>query len=148
LRGIIVKKRGQITPFIILGIVILISTGIIFYMRSLVAEESLKAELIPEITQIPAEVRPVRAFVEECLSSVSEEALRKVGDGGGYIDTAEAGLVTSSFDPTEADGIQFAPDSTLRIQYWAHLSSPNNCEGDCTFASERPPFYGHKVQIQ
>ncbi|MBR9691614.1 hypothetical protein GOV06_02410 [Candidatus Woesearchaeota archaeon] len=141
MRGIIVKKRGQITLFIILGIIILILVGSFFLIRSFVTEKKLTPELIHAISEMPAELRPVRIYTEECLSAISEEALRKLGDQGGYISPEAFAITASSLNPTEADGIQFSPGSNLKIPYWHYLHAPNDCKGNCEFNSLRPPLY-------
>ena len=59
------EKRGQITIFIILGIIILIALVTFFYIRSTAIERKLRPEIIPAITEIPSEVRPIRLFIQK-----------------------------------------------------------------------------------
>jgi len=125
-----VRKRGQITIFIIIGIVILASAALFFYLQSTTVEQRFAPELIPAITGIPEEIRPVRLYTEECIFSIAEEAFRKLGEKGGYI---EADFKTDFFNPTEAEGVQFSRNSELKIPYWWYLSSDNDCAGDCVF---------------
>ena len=131
------KKRGQITLFIILGIVLLSTISIILYIRSTTVRERLTPELIPAISQIPAEARPVRTYTEDCIYKLSEEAFRKIGFGGGYIE--DAGIITDPITPTESDGVEY-PGSDLKIPYWWYLKSDNKCAGNCEFSSLQPPL--------
>lgn len=132
------EKRGQITLYIILGIVILLLFASFLYIRSIVVEKELEPEAIPAITEIPSEVRPVRLFIEDCIYAISEDAFRKIGDRGGYINPSDYGIVTSSINPTEAEGLKFSLGSDMAIPYWHFLKSPNKCTGDCSFSSMRP----------
>jgi len=136
-----VKKRGQITIFIIIGILILIAAAIVFYIYSITAEKKLTPEMIPAITEMPEELRPVRLYTQECLYQISEEAFRKLGDNGGYIYPEKIGATFNPLNPTESDGLQFSPESPIKIPYWWYLSSKNNCAGNCKFSSLRPELY-------
>ena len=132
------RKRGQITIFIIIGIVILLSASLFFYLRSTTIEKRFAPELIPAITQIPEEARPVRLYTEACIFTIAEEGFRKLGEKGGYI---EADFKTDFFNPTEAEGVQFSRNSDLKIPYWWYLSSDNDCAGDCVFETLMPPLF-------
>ena len=69
-------KRGQVTIFIIIGLIMVISAGLFFYFRSSMASE---AELVQP------EVVPVRNFVESCIGAVARNGLNILGANGGYI---------------------------------------------------------------
>lgn len=132
------KKRAQITLFIILGIIVLAMAAIVFYLRSTTVQQQLSPELIPAISEMPYELRPVRIYTEDCLYTIAEEAFRQLGDKGGYIN---ADFQADSFNPTESEGIQFFQGSGLKIPYWRYLSSDNKCEGNCQFSSLKPKLY-------
>lgn len=77
------EKRGQITFFLfIIGISIL--TMIIFYYeRHTVTEESLKRNII---ASSGAETAQIRLFAESCLDSSLKQSISRVLSHGGYID--------------------------------------------------------------
>jgi len=68
-----VSKRGQITLFIVIGVLILIIVGIFLYVRAPVDEE-----------EVPRDVAPVKVFVEECLEDIGKEAVIENSIQGGY----------------------------------------------------------------
>ncbi|MFC1728065.1 hypothetical protein ACFLZ7_01205 [Nanoarchaeota archaeon] len=68
-------KRGQITLFIILGIVILFSVGFVLYMRE-----------TPEFDIIPKDETPIGTYVRECIEDVGETAVKILATQGGYIE--------------------------------------------------------------
>ena len=74
------KKRGQITIFIILGIIILISIGIAVYFTT---KETIKP--IKKTPIIAEEVQPVYDYVVNCINEISKDGLTLLGQQGGYI---------------------------------------------------------------
>ena len=134
------KKKGQITLFIILGILILFAVFAFFYIRSIIIKRAVIEE-IPVIVRIPIEFEPIRLFTQECLEKVGTEGLKILGEQGGYIYFEEFGISASSENPTEADALEFAPGSGLYVPYWWYLKAPNDCGGNCLFSSIRPPLY-------
>jgi len=74
-------KKGQITVFLIIGIVLLLVIGSFFYLRK---EVTLQPEIInQELIDVP-NGEGVNFFVQNCLASISEEGVLKVGRQGGY----------------------------------------------------------------
>lgn len=77
------QKRGQVTLFIIVGIVILsVILGFIF-LSSDVTKEELETEA--ELVSLGG-TASVKFFVDSCLKTVSEKGLDKVARQGGYYD--------------------------------------------------------------
>ncbi len=72
------KKRGQITVFIIIGIFILAFLGVILYFRHEIAIEEPE-EVVPE------ELMPVKLYIEDCLHSTVKDGVAILGMQGGYI---------------------------------------------------------------
>ncbi|MBI4439713.1 hypothetical protein HY638_01965 [Candidatus Woesearchaeota archaeon] len=75
------KKRGQITLFIIVGIVMLFSLGMFIYFKSEVSKPREQAEI---------EVLPVQSFVTACIDSLGTEAIERIGEQAGYVDIPES----------------------------------------------------------
>jgi len=125
------QRRAQVTLFIIIGLIILIIAGIALYMSQRITEEAVIPE-IAKINEVPADLQPIKSFVESCLMEKAEEALRMLGDRGGYIDPEKQGLRLGN-EPTESDLVRFAPGSDLKVPYWVYLKSSNKCTGNCQF---------------
>ena len=70
------KKRGQITIFIIIGIILLLSFALFFYIRSLRVE---RVPVAPAIEEIPAALNPLKLFIDDCVESIALEGLIKLG---------------------------------------------------------------------
>jgi len=127
------NKKGQITVFIIIAILLLFSTALVLFIREKVSRTvPTEAELIEEV---PEELMPVRNFVTSCLQKVSKEAFYKLGLHGGYIDPrpeysnytgALFKVDSSGLNPTEAEAVKFSLTTDWYIPYWHHLASRND----------------------
>src|SRR3989338_9220413 len=73
-------KKGQVTVFILIGIVALILIVMLFYFV-------LREVKIPtdEITKVPARLSPVESFVSDCVSQTARKAFDLLGSQGGWI---------------------------------------------------------------
>jgi len=133
-------KKGQITIFIIIGVILLLSLGLYVTITA--------PEGIPELSKAPVEAQPVQRFIEDCLKTTTVDGLKQLGDHGGYIDTSS--LDGDRFNPTKGNAVYVEPLSNLLIPYWYHLSSSNNCEktGNCQFSSLRPSASAMKTQLE
>lgn len=76
-------KRGQVTIFMIIGILILIIMGSFFLIKSYSEEKRVEteAEIIQQEIKMSA---PVKQYIESCLDSTGKKALLFVGKHGGY----------------------------------------------------------------
>ena len=70
------QKRGQLTIFIIVAVVIAISSLLIY---------SLRAKLYPERTIIDPLAEPVKVFTISCLDQTTRDGIALMGQQGGHI---------------------------------------------------------------
>ncbi len=131
------NKKGQLTIFIIIGIVLLFSAALIIYIRQAVTEYKPPVEIALEI--VPTELQPLQTFVTNCIKDVATEAIRKAGLQGGYVDASN--IAVNDRDPTSGEGVTLSPGSELKIPYWYYMKSQNTCTSECEFASKQPPLY-------
>jgi len=121
------SRKSQITIFIILGVIIVIGAAIYFFMRGGTTE--LPAQL--EVTEkTPDDYKPIKDFVETCLSKKLQEAFVIIGQHGGYLDMRDTSLSDRSFtlaadDPTESDAAFLTMDPSTHVAYWWHMKSKN-----------------------
>ena len=81
------KKRGQITIFLIIGIMIIVLFGIVYYAKSYNTKSTM--ENAPEKTS--GESAILKAYAESCIKDIAEKALFEIiSEQGGYIDVAAA----------------------------------------------------------
>ena len=125
------KKRGQITLFIVLGIIILLVIGLFFFIRARIAEKKLLER--PAI-ELPNELKPVQFFAEQCLEKVAIDGFKLIGAHGGYIDPDAVGKFNYDAQ-TESDGLMLSPNG-LKVVYWLYNKAQPNKNPE--FASLRP----------
>ncbi|MBI2102387.1 hypothetical protein HYT55_00990, partial [Candidatus Woesearchaeota archaeon] len=129
------SRKGQVTIFIIVGIVILfVFAGVLYFMKNTVTEQT-SAEGAPIIASVPAEFQPLQVYTENCLRDVAKQGLKLIGQQGGYIYPELKGKYTST--PTDADGLLLG---STPIPYWYYKTTPNS-QADNTYSSLQPKLY-------
>jgi len=75
------KKRAQVTVFIILGIIILAAIALLFYARSRIFFGT------PTPERLEIELDLIKKQVEDCIQEISPEYIERIGLQGGYLIT-------------------------------------------------------------
>jgi hypothetical protein len=81
------KNKAQITPYIILGIILVIIISLFFLFKPTILEPE-------EIIEIPFELQPLKNHIDDCLEQTSVNALVLLGIQGGHIVPKEKDLKT------------------------------------------------------
>lgn len=139
------KKRGkkaQVTAFMIIGIIILIVGGVTFYLIS-GEDADREAELLKIAAKQPFIVQPVQKFVEDCIRTTTETAIKQMQTGG-YIDATDIELSGTTInvdetEPTNADAITLFEEQI--IPYWHYMKSSNRCIENCEFDTKKPNLH-------
>src|SRR3989344_4957119 len=113
------KKRGQVTIFVILGIVLIAAAVLIVYTKS---SGTLK-EGISSTTSLPPQIQEVSAMLEGCLEDVAAEGIQLLGLQGGYIDLETSGPSTQFLF---SNALPVVPGGSS-VAYWWH-QQPNGVE--------------------
>jgi hypothetical protein len=74
-------KKGQLTLFIIIGLVLLVSISIVTYITTRQVAKPVEEQII-----VPEDIRPVYEFVQTCANDIAVEGLGLLGLQGGFID--------------------------------------------------------------
>jgi len=127
-------KRGQVSVFIIIGVIAILISSLAFYLRARTHE----VNGIESITEkIPTQLHPIKLFIEQCVDRTTTDAIILIGKSGGYTDISKFGI-THTADPTTSQAVEFSPESSMNVAYWWYLKSSNDCSGNCEFSSEMP----------
>ena len=78
------QKRGQVTVFVIVGVVVLLAVGIVIYMTNDYSQSKIE-----ETIQTNPDIGAVNEFVQNCVDDIAKEAIVWIGATGGYYDTSE-----------------------------------------------------------
>ncbi|MCF7861688.1 hypothetical protein K9M79_05560 [Candidatus Woesearchaeota archaeon] len=132
-------KRGQITIIIILGILLLFSTFIIFYIKYYTQKDSI--EDAHTKSDAESEDEALILYVETCLYDTAKEGLKVIGFSGGYYNASKYGLYSKPGNPTESDILKFSDNNPIGVAYWWHFKSSNSCTTDCSCGSNKPALY-------
>lgn len=142
----VLHKFGQVSIFIGLGVVLVALITVVIIQSDFLVEDT--AQIVEET--VPEEFIVVREYVDNCVYEAAKIGLERLGSTGGYIDPVEAGIETSYQSQTEGDGMQLFENSPP-IAYWHYLVSPNTCERNCYFDTQRPELLGedpYSIQTQ
>ena len=77
-KTILDSKRAQVTIFIILGIIILISVGLFLFLRQ-------ETTIFRPERSVPPELEPMNRFITSCLETISRDGINIIGQNGGFI---------------------------------------------------------------
>lgn len=127
------NRKGQVTIFIIVGILILAAAGAVFFISRSTITERLTAEGEPVIMKAPIEFFPFQQFTENCLIDVGKQGLLLLGEQGGYIYPDLVGKYSVG-NPTDAEGIDL---EQVKVPYW-HYNKEPNAATKISFASLQP----------
>jgi hypothetical protein len=84
-----VNKKGQLTIFIIIGIVLLAIAGVAYYYMTQIK----KTEVSSETSELSSDILPVKAYIDSCIKSVGKDAIFWIGQQGGYYIPPEKSIV-------------------------------------------------------
>ncbi len=129
--------RAQITIFIILGAMILLAIGVgLTMVKTTDQEQALTADL------------GVKGYVEQCIRDLGSEAIRKLGQHGGYIDPNDpdlAGIDLARANPlTDGDLVTVGKTD---VALWLLQGSPEPCS-TCLISSNQPTLTDMEIQLE
>jgi len=102
------KKRGQVTIFVILAIIIVVGVVVYFSIRGGFTRS------------VPAELSPVYDYYLSCLEEASRQGVNLLGEQAGYIKTPEF-VPGSSYMPFSSQ-LDFFGEG---VPYWMYVSGNN-----------------------
>lgn len=99
-------RSGQVTVFIIIGLVLMLATALVIYYTSKQLPEFEEAILVPK------EAKPVHDFITNCLDITAKNALTKLGVQGGYL------TIPPIIERTPPSHIPLDPAGTFKTPLW------------------------------
>ncbi len=91
------RKKGQVTLFAILGIVLVVIILVMVYYKASISELITKNVLQKEVI-LPIEVGKVQKHVQSCVDDASKDLLYQLGAQGGLLTpTSQKGVITEDF---------------------------------------------------
>ncbi|MBI3032075.1 hypothetical protein HYY69_01260 [Candidatus Woesearchaeota archaeon] len=104
------SKKGQITTFIIVGLVVLFIVLLVLYLSSKFnVTEKLSFEKKDQVS----------VFVENCVSQVTDDALEKLGQQAGHLYLDKFEIYTAQYDPFNANVLSLDNGNSF-LPYWLY----------------------------
>lgn len=100
-------KRGQVTVFIIIGVILLLTAGLVIYLSTQKIIKPIEEQII-----IPEGTQPVYDYISECTYQTAKEGIIKIGLQGGYLDLPAA-IANTPASYVPADSMKI-----LKIPLW------------------------------
>ncbi|HLC86423.1 MAG TPA: hypothetical protein VJG30_04000 [Candidatus Nanoarchaeia archaeon] len=110
------KKRGQATAFVILGIIIIIIVvGIVAVKQGFF--KSLFEKITKERQLVPLQIAPVQDSLNTCVHNLGQQAIQTVAFQGGYLDLPTDDVPSTEFSPLSST-LEIIPGSDFRTSVW------------------------------
>jgi len=113
------KKRGQVTTFAIIAIIIIIGVITVFSIRNYILKTSLERELEKSVS-VPTQVKPIQSYITNCLTQLTSDAVKIASLQAGYIIPPIDSLPTTPVNPFSN---KLELPNNLNIPYWFYETS-------------------------
>jgi len=116
------KKRGQVTTFIILGIIVI--AGLIggYFAKDYITKSSWERSYEKSLV-VPKQAETVKNYIDSCISDIAIKSVDLAGQQGGYIVIPEDQIK----DPLDRFSNSLTIFSGFRTPYW-YYKAHNNIE--------------------
>ena len=115
-------KKGQVTIFVIVGLLILITAGIVIFTT----QEITKGKPNLDVPDVSLEAKPVIELINDCLDFTAKNGLLIIGRSGGSIIPPKVG-----YPVYQSEAV---PLSSVNVPYWRYMSDCS--QGSCEFSQQ------------
>lgn len=99
-------RKAQITIYIILGLILMLSIALVSYVTQ-------KKEIMQtEVLHVPEEAKPVHEFITSCLTQTAQNAVVQLGLQGGYL------YLPREIERTPTAYLSLDQQHTFKLPYW------------------------------
>ena len=145
-------KRGQVTIFIILGIVLLVVVILLFFARDLFISGKTSPE--DDSRFLSSQIEPVKAYVQDCANIVSLKGIRLIAIQGGYFKPYKyqsLGIYNISYACFRSNGVyvNILPLlSDLNLEFSNYINDPSTQKEFDTCINNFKPFTDKKLNVK
>ncbi len=115
------KKRGEVTTFVIIGILIVTAVVTFFFVRNTVFFRDLVQETQKTIT-VPEQAKIVKAYVESCVKDVADRGITLLSAQGGYVVIPDDPLPRGPVNMF-SNYVDIFNDGTSAVPYWYYQAA-------------------------
>ncbi|MEK6841362.1 MAG: hypothetical protein AABX45_02095, partial [Nanoarchaeota archaeon] len=109
------KKRGQVTLYVLLGLIVLIALIAVFSLQNYIIKNEFERE--QEKIQVAEEFKPVKNYFDSCIQSIALDGARSLGLQGGYLTIPKDELPVNPALPF-SNRLQIFGNDALEVPYW------------------------------
>ncbi|MDP4012589.1 MAG: hypothetical protein Q8R00_03210 [Candidatus Nanoarchaeia archaeon] len=113
------KSKGQVTVFVIIGIVIVAAVVTAYFFSSQVLKSGWERER-EKAASVPSQAQLIKTHVESCVKEVAEQGARLLGAQSGYIDIPEDLTVRNPLNPF-SNSVELGGGA--EVPYWYYENS-------------------------
>lgn len=131
------EKRGQVTLFVILGLIVLILVSVVIFMSQKKVDQPPIERIFQ--AQYNEKMQPLANDISFCINTLGQKAFEEIGAKGGYINPGQLkyGLKPEYMN----DGVELFPGSGVVLPYWYSIDGAPRCE-NCVANFDVPPLVG------
>ena len=122
------ESRGQVSLYVIIGLVILIVVALALFLLRDKTTGPGNNNLIDPVKDVDEYYRPVQLYVQQCMESLGMAGLERLGEHGGYMDPLGVDSdVSLNYDPTDiysGDGILLTTKESSFVPFWLSSIQP------------------------
>ena len=109
------KKRGQVSIYVILGLIIVISVAAVYLISNYVVKNEFDRE--KEQIQVVEGFEPVKNYLDSCIAEITLQGAELMGLQGGYINIPEDNLPVNPVIPF-SNKLDIFGNAQLSVPYW------------------------------
>lgn len=117
------QKRGQITFYVVIGILIFAMIVLVIGFRNQVFKTAWDIERFRAL-DIPEQASAIQENILECVGEISEEGVLRLTSQGGYIELPQDTYPQTPINKF-SNSLQVLPKSDIKVAYWSYLSANN-----------------------
>lgn len=130
------KRTGQVTVFVLLGVVLVLAVASSIYLFSGEKTESAGEQ------SYSGEITPLRNQVRRCAVTLTESRVKDLLGQGGLTDAEiDQRISSATIIAHELEAIAMYGDGALTVPYWYHSKDNPDC-GQCSTKTQIPPLNG------
>jgi hypothetical protein len=115
------KKRGQAAAFIIIGLALLLITGIVIAIQQDLFSK-LFSKFGAEVSNVPEQIQPIQIYIDSCVTTLTQDAVTLVSLQGGYINLPKEQIPITPFTPLDKN-LELIENSELKTAVWFRESA-------------------------
>ena len=142
-------KKGQVTLFILIGVIILIGVTVVTFTAQDQQEQATEQVVEEQERRSTSseETQEIESRIQSCMRDITVEGLEKLSRQGGYLNPEEAGVIHDARNAYDNTGVDFFGDGSQIVPYWLASDDDPTCTS-CEYDFYFPSLLDIQLQTQ